>query len=292
MVLCESKSLRSLAVCLAIVFCLCARAHAVYVETIRVYFINGDYKTCIAEGEKIIAQARSKKGLDELYYMLGLSYLKTGNHLRASDIFEIIRSEYKDSRFREEASLGLGDSYFLRGDYRKAQQVYRDLLKVAPKTKLKAGVYARLSQLGSRTNDRQQENEYREKLRTEFPKSPEALTAQRLFPLTQPQASPAMTPETKEKPARPALAVSRQTDYDVVLPGQYSVQVGAFSSRLNAARLKNSLQAQGHSAFVIEGFADSKRIYKVRVGMFSALAQAQRAEKELRLQGYPTKLFP
>jgi len=55
--------------------------------------------------------------LDELYYLLSLSYLKDGNYLRASDIFEIILREFKGSRFKEDALLALGDTYFLRGDY-------------------------------------------------------------------------------------------------------------------------------------------------------------------------------
>ncbi len=44
--------------------------------------------------------------------------MKTGNYLRAADIFEIIGSEFKKSLLRGETTLALGDTFFLRGDYR------------------------------------------------------------------------------------------------------------------------------------------------------------------------------
>ncbi|MBN1913662.1 MAG: hypothetical protein JW788_04610 [Candidatus Omnitrophica bacterium] len=51
-------------------------------------YLSGDYKAAISEGEKILAQAKDQDGLDELYYILALSYMKEGNYLRASDILK------------------------------------------------------------------------------------------------------------------------------------------------------------------------------------------------------------
>jgi hypothetical protein len=78
-------------------------AYALNIDKVKINFLNGDYKAAILEGEKILAHSRQSPDTDELYYFLGLSYLKDGNSLRASDIFEIILSEFKDSRFRQEA---------------------------------------------------------------------------------------------------------------------------------------------------------------------------------------------
>ncbi|TRZ49214.1 hypothetical protein D4Q80_02435 [bacterium] len=99
--------------------------YALDLTKMKTEFLRADYKTAISEGEKIIGEASPNTyGLDELYYILGLSYLKEGNYLRAADIFEIILKEFKGSDFREEALLALGDSYFLRGDYPKAKEYY------------------------------------------------------------------------------------------------------------------------------------------------------------------------
>lgn len=100
-------------------------AYALDLTKMKTEFLKGDYKAAISEGEKIIGEASPNTyGLDELYYILGLSYLKESNYLRAADIFEIILKEFKGSDFREEALLALGDSYFLRGDFLKAKEYY------------------------------------------------------------------------------------------------------------------------------------------------------------------------
>ena len=77
--------------------------YALNIDKVKINFLNGDYKVAILEGEKLLANSKNAQGLDELYYFLGLSYLKDGNYLRASDICEIILNEFKNSRFSEGA---------------------------------------------------------------------------------------------------------------------------------------------------------------------------------------------
>ncbi len=122
--------------------------YALNLDKIKVHFLAGDYKSAILEGEKLLAGEAQSGRSDELYYILGLSYLKDGNYLRASDIFEIILKEFKNSAFKEEASLGLGDTYFLKGDYGQAEGYFRELINNNPATKLKAQVCYRLSLIG------------------------------------------------------------------------------------------------------------------------------------------------
>jgi tetratricopeptide (TPR) repeat protein len=274
---------------------------ALGLDNLRNHFLSGDYKACIREGEKLIAQSGSGKGLDELYYILGLSYLKDGNSLRASDIFEIVINEYRNSKFQDEAKLGLGDSYFLRRDYGRAQDSYGALLKDRPQSKLKPAIYYRLSQLGKRTADKKKEQEFLAKLKSEFPRSPEALTAKEFLP--GPMIAPAgviATPATAPKPslpekdiilaplAKPASSESTQE----LITGSFSVQVGAFSSLENARKLTLKLKAQRHSAYISEAVSVNKKIYKVRIGGFSSRQEAKEAEKKFKALGYPTTIIP
>lgn len=116
------------------------------IDKVKTNFISGDYKTAIIEGEKILASSGKTRGTDELYYFLGLSYLKDANYLRASDIFEIILKEFKNSRFAAEARLGLGDSYLLKGDLTKAEEIYKEALKSSNAAKFKSEIDLRLKQ--------------------------------------------------------------------------------------------------------------------------------------------------
>ena len=145
---------------------LAGNGYCLNIDKVKICFLSGDYKSAISEGEKALANYSGHPAyLDELYYILGLTYLKDGNYLRASDIFEIILKEFRNSTFKDEAKLGLGDTYFLRGDYDKAQRYYEELLNSNSRTKLKAQLYYRFSQIGLQKGDTQAAREYLDKLK-------------------------------------------------------------------------------------------------------------------------------
>ncbi len=261
---------------------------ALNLDNLRNYFLSGQYKTCISEGERLLAQASSNKDLEELYYILGLSYLKEGNHLRASDIFEIILKEFKNSKsFKEEAKLGLADSYFARGDYPKAKSIYQEMLKNNSHTKFKPALFYRLSHLAKRTGNTREQTEYSDKLKSEFPESPEALTNKDFFPGSASVAAVTNIPVLVQSQAVKPVNLNEE-----IIAGSYSVQVGAFSSLGNAKSLALKLKAKGYSSYVSEAVSGNKKVYKVRVGGFFDRQSAQAAEKKLKVQGYSTKIIP
>ena len=244
----------------ALTFGFQSQALALNLDKIKANFLNGDYKSAIIEGEKMLAAENDETGLDELYYILGLSYLKDGNYLRASDIFEIILGEFKDSEFKEEAKLGLGDTYFVRGDFELAESYYRELINNDSGGKLKPQVYYRFSQTGFKKGDMQQGKEYLEKLKTEFPQSPEA----------------------------------RINDETCALDsgGYYTVQVGSFFKKGNAESLTKKLTEAGHPAYMEEVSLQDKLSYRVKVGKLNTRQEALDLEGKLTRQGYPTKVCP
>ncbi len=218
-------------------------------------YLRGDYKAAIIEGERMLANSRISSHSDELYYFLGLSYSRDGNYLRASDIFEIIINEFQGSSLKNEAILGLGDTYFLRGDYRKAGEYYRRLLD---DNRLKPAVYYRLSQCAIKEGDVQEGRVYAEKLKTEFPLNPESKFNRELYPVN---------------------------DF-------FSVQVGSFSNPVNANNLRDKLSARGYDAYIQEAEADAKKSYRVRVGKLKSRSEASLLEGKLSSEGYPTKITP
>jgi len=246
------------------------------IDTVKTYFINGDYRGCIREGENILASSKvRKKNRDEVRYFLALSYLKEGNPLPASRNFKIILNEFRKSKFREESQIGLGDSYFMRGDYTIADFQYKELLNKNPKTKLKPGLYYRLGQIGLKKGNKQQQEEYLARLKKEFPLSPEALMRmdRELFPLN----------------------IQIQTGQGPIIPetnASYSVQVGAFSRKTNAENLAKRLRNKGYVSLISESLYRDNKIYKVRVGSFKNRSEAEGLEQKLKTEGYSTKIIP
>ena len=229
-------------------------------DAVRLNFLSGDYKAAIVEGERALAGSKDFQGCDRLYYLMGLSYLKTGNYLRASDIFEIIISEFPESRIKAESILGLADAYLYLGDYAKARNYYRGLLAEKSGVNLRPALYYRLSQIDLKEGNTASAKEYLAKLKQEHPLSPEIRLDNSLF----------SSPEI-----------------------YYTVQVGSFSSASNANNLVRKLTQQGYPAYLEElKTADSRIAYRVRVGKFSLRQQAEALESKLSQEGYPTKIFP
>ncbi|MDD4979664.1 MAG: SPOR domain-containing protein [Candidatus Omnitrophica bacterium] len=255
-------SLRKWVLFIICVLCIviCNSAYALDIDKVKVSFLNGDYKSAISAGEKALANySGSHSGLEELYYILALSYLKDGNYLRASDIFEILLKEFKNSPFTEGAQVGLGDTYFLRGEYVKAQDYYKELLNVDPRTRFTASLYYRLSQIGFKTGDTQQAKEYLDKLKKNFPSSLEVKLDKELYSLT-----------------------------DIY----YTVQVGSFAKASNAGNLRDKLIKRGYDAYTEEAQMNDARVYRVKVGRLKLRSEATQLENRLSGEGYPTKIIP
>jgi len=227
---------------------------------LKTYFLEGDYKRAILEGEKLMPEVNENTAqLDELYYLLGLSYLKDQNYLRAQDIFEIILNEFEKTKFKEEAKLGLADTYFLLQDYLTAQKYYKDLIKEYPKTKLKAIIYYRLSQCASKLGDLKEAQDYLLKLSQEFPLNLETKLNSHLWEISH---------------------------------LYYTVQVGAFLELSRAKNLMEKLIKEGFAAYIEEIELEDKKNYRVRVGKFLLRKDAEMLKDKLDQAGYPTKIFP
>lgn len=236
----------------------CAGSSALDLQPVKVPFLSGDYKAAILAGEKLMANCSDTPELVELYYFLGLSYLKDGNYLRASDIFEIILDEFKDSAFQTQAKLGLGDAWFFLGNYAKAQGYYRRLAEEGLSLKLLPQVYYRLSECAIKLGDTEEAKKYLDKLKKEFP-----------------------------------LNLETKMDQDLSNPDfYYTVQVGNFSKSSNADNLSDRLIKKGYSAYVEPVVAQDKRSYRVRVGKFSSRTEAVGLQDKLSREGYPAKIFP
>jgi len=238
---------------------------ALNLDKLKNHFLQGDYNLAISEGEWLLAGASAQEpGLDLLYYFLGLSYLRVENYLRASDIFEIILEEFPDTRLKDEVRLGLGDSYFLRGDFTRARSYYQEALNKNANTKYKALIYSRLSETGLKEGDTQAAKKYLDKLKSDFPQGFESIVKEDISSL----------PNIQEGI-------------------YYSVQVGYFSKNINAKNLVQKLTEKGYPAFIEKAItSEGKTGFRVRVGKLDSRQKAIELKDKLSREGFPTKIFP
>jgi len=70
----------------------------------------------------------------------------------------------------------------------------------------------------------------------------------------------------------------------------FSVQLGCFSNKRNAEKLRDELINNGYQAYISELISDS--LYRVRAGRFNTRLQAEFLEQRLKAEGYTTKICP
>jgi len=234
--------------------------YASTVTSVKTYFLKGDYSKAIEVGEEEVNSARhnSSNNRDQLYYFMGLCYMKEGDYLRAKKSFEFVIDEYPASQHFQDARMGIADISYLEGDYSKASRLYKDLLESSLSRDLIPGLYSRLSLSLSKLDQISQAQEYLLILQREYPESFESIKGNQLF---------------------------NQGSF-------YTVQVGAFSDRNNALRLKSKLLNQGYSAYVEELGDGEVLTHRVRVGKLKSRQEAISLQDRLVRQDYPAKIFP
>lgn len=196
---------------------------------------------------------------DELYYLLGISYLKEGNYLRASDIFEIIIGEFRNSSFNEEAEIGLGDAYFLMGEYDKAEGFYKSFIRRRQRSKFRPQAFYKTGLCAAKLGNIQEAKEYMDKLNQEYPSN---------------------------------IEIALEKCLSAGSGFYYTVQVGAFSNSENAKNLLEELTRKGYPAYIEEVEAGGRVSWRVRVGRPRLRSEIIELENKLSREGYPTKIYP
>lgn len=243
---------------LCFLFATATQTQALNLDKAKEYFLKGDYQASISECERILAAGERFKGIDELYFILGLSYLKKADYLRSYDVFQIIIEEFPESRYQQEAILGQADIDFMKNDYYVALLNYREIVKRDSDKELRPAIYLRLVRANLKNGYWQEAKLYAERLKNEYPLSPETYLTR-----------------------------------DMVPPDLYfTVQVGAFSKKENAEGLCEELTQRDYPAFIQETYSDSTKLYRVRVGKLQDFNHAVELQEELKNLGYPTKIYP
>lgn len=225
------------------------------VEQAEIAFLKGDYDLAIKNCNE--AAAARSADVPGAYYLKGRILLKTNKVQEAQDVFEKILSDFPDSRFCEEAQLGLGDTFFALQDFDKAVGEYRKIQERYKQGSFTAMALYKTGRSLLKSGRMEEARFYFQKLQQEYPLSFE----------------------------------SRLIDELDNSEFAYTVQVGCFSKYENAEKLANKLKKQGFDAYISEkeGFPV---FYRVRAGRFKTASEAKSCRLSLQKKGYKTKLCP
>ncbi|MBN2484293.1 MAG: tetratricopeptide repeat protein [Candidatus Omnitrophica bacterium] len=216
-------------------------------------YILGDFNTSLVELKEGVHYA----GGDEMLYLAGMDYLELGDYEGAREYFRRVINNFKDNLFYQPAQIKYADTYFLETNYTQAQIVYASILEKNSAPDYLPRVYLRLAQVSAKLGQWEEEKKYIKKIRKEFPGSVEEY-------------------------------------YVDILENRgyfFTIQVGAFSEKVNAYELMQKLEDK-YPAYWVEEEGDEVSLYKVRVGKYQDRADAVKVYHALVEDGYPARIFP
>lgn len=223
-------------------------------------FLEGRYDKVITECGRLI-DARSRQR-DEVYYLKGLSELKTCKYGDAKRSFEDLIAKYPRSKRLADAYTGIGDSYFLEGRYDDAAKSYKDTIQKFPKDKNVCVLNDRLAECGKKSassddgKDEVCDNGKGDSATNFTPKS---------------SFVPQEVPRGEESAA-------------------ISVQVGSFKNKRNAQHMSQKLHRLGYESYVEIPVGSGDRLYRVKVGRLSSVKDAEELAARLKKSGYKSKV--
>jgi len=222
-------------------------------------FLRADYKASITECERLLSLNPDKEPPAEVYYLLGLNYLKSGNYLKSRDIFQVIINEMPKSSLRQDGYLGIADSYYLGGDFTKAKGYYESFISEFPRSELISLAYLRLGQISLKQGRWKEAADLLLKVKRDYPLSFEADMAKSL------------------------------------LSGDnfFTVQVASFSNEETAKNLSIKLITKGYQEVFISSIEkEGKTFYRVRMGKFNTQKEALALKDRLTKEGYKPIIYP
>ena len=96
---------------------------------------------------------------------------------------------------------------------------------------------------------------------------------------TKPATAPASSPAVSAKPSKPTAAAAEIKPSNV---SGWIVQVGSFSQKANAEKLRDKLRKMGMASFVATGTSGNKKVYRVRVGPEISRSDAEKIQATIK----------
>ena len=238
-------------------------------------FLEGRYDSAIREADLLIDSKASRR--DEIYYLKGLSELKSKRFKDARESFGMIISKYPGSKRVCDAYVAIGDSYFLEGNMDAAVKKYEEAVDSFPNDKNIGVIYYKLGCAYKQKGSSDKASYYFEKVKSAAPLSFEA---RMISGSGQGNRAGVYSKATPENPVKHASAGN----------GVYSVQVGSFKNSRNAERMVRELADSGYESYIEPPGGSGGKLYRVKAGKCGSKEDAEDLAAKLRKAGYSIKI--
>lgn len=230
-----------------------------FVDSINILFMKENYSGLVATAERNMKRQRlTRTEKKEVLCLMGISYTKLGKYEEAREAFGKMLT-MRGNKLREEAHIGIADSYFLERDVDRAIRAYDEALDLYPRSERLPSVYYNLGLCYKEKGNIAKSNAYFQKVKSDYSGSFEAKKA-------------VYTP------------VKKRTKY-------YIIQLGAFGSLKNAKKLVRRLSRKGYDSYVQKVAKGGDVFYRVRGGKFSNKTYAKKLLRRLKRDRFSAKII-
>ncbi len=227
-------------------------------ETIRQFFLKGEYDHVIERMEYIDLDESGSAALESLYF-IGVSLIKAGRFSEGRDILSRIIQRKPKIKFRDQAELRMADSFLAEGAPDIALKRYQEIMTKYPDSAGLAHAYEQSAIICQRLGQFDQADSYFKLLQMNAPLSSEATNARR--------------------------GLTKRVSH-------FGVQVGSFTDLNNAEILKTELETKGFQPYIQTIQKNASSLYHVLVGEFLSRKEAEGEAKKMESLGYPTHVYP
>jgi tetratricopeptide (TPR) repeat protein len=205
------------------------------------------------------------------------AYIETDGE-RAIQLYQQFIQQFPNSEYTDNALLKLAQYYYAVGSYIAAREYLDNLIDQFPNSSaIPLAKYSAARCLLAMGYYDSAEKELKDFIK-KFPNSPFKTLAQQELNLPREQAqSESVAKETTED----------KNKFDKLIQfsqglGRYTLQIGAFGKRDNAAKLKESFSQKGYDVDITTKYLSDQLLYLVWIGEFETEDQARRFGDDLK----------
>jgi tetratricopeptide (TPR) repeat protein len=205
------------------------------------------------------------------------AYIETDGE-RAAQLYQQFIQRFPNSEYTDNALLKLAQYYYAVGSYIAAREYLDNLIDQFPNSPaIPLAKYSAARCLLAMGYYDSAEKELKEFIK-KFPDSPYKIMAQQELNLPQEQ-------DQSESVAKETAADKNKFDKLIQFSqgqGQYTLQIGAFGKRDNAAKLKETFSQKGYEVEITTKYLSDQLLYLVWIGEFETEEQARRFGADLK----------